>query len=359
MREKMKKILVATTALVAVSGFAVSASASEKIKLSVGGYMEQWAGITSQDDAFDNKNAFQSDTEIHFKGSTTLDNGIEVGAAVELEGESSDDQIDEQYLYINGSFGQIKMGEDDSAADDMGIIAPAVGPVGVNDGDLTNWVDAYLPDTVPSDGDDPKITYFTPVMGGFRAGVSYTDSDKSKNAGGSGGNLGQTTTEGLPVVSAGLSYDHDFDGVALGLSAVGEHKGQGNWYGLGANVGFGNFTVGGSWGHIEDDYGVNDRQVSGNKTDTYDIGVAYSMNAAKVSLTYAYSDYGNRSTKAMSNGIAPASTGEMNTVDLGLAYQLGAGVAWKSSVFWFNDDNDNSAADNDGYGAVTGLRLDF
>ena len=350
----MKKILVATTALVAVSGFAVSASASEKIKLSVGGYMEQWAGITSQSDGFDNVNAFQSDTEIHFKGSTTLDNGIEVGAVVELEGESSGDQIDEQYLYVNGSFGQIKLGEDDGAADDMGITAPAVGPVGVNDGDLTNWVSSYLPDTVPSDGDDPKITYFTPVMGGFRAGVSYTDSDVSKNAGGTGGNLGQTTTSGLPVVSAGLTYDHDFGDVALGLSAVGEHKGQGNWYGLGANVGFGNFTVGGSWGHIEDDYGVNDRQTAGNETDTFDIGVAYAMDAASVSLSYAYSDYGNHSTSG-----GASSTGEISTVDLGLAYQLGAGVAWKSSIFWFDDDNDASVADNDGYGAVTGLRLDF
>ena len=354
----MKKILVATTALVAVSGFAVSASASEKIKLSVGGFMEQWAGITSQDDAFDNKNAIQSNTEIYFKGATTLDNGIEVGAVVELEGETSTDQIDEQYLYVNGSFGQIRMGEDDGAADDMGITAPAVGPVGTNDGDLTNWVDSYLPDTVQSSGDDPKITYFTPVMGGFRAGVSYTDSDESKNNGKN--DPGQTTTEGLSVVSAGLSYDHDFDGVALGLSAVGEHKGQGNWYGLGAKVGLGNFTIGGSWGHIEDDYGVNDRGTKADKdTDNYDIGISYAVDAATVSLSYAYADYGNRSTKAMSNKISPSANGEISEVDLGLAYQLGAGVKWQSSVFWFDDDNDNSAADNDGYGAVTGLRLDF
>jgi predicted porin len=351
----MKKILFASSAIAAVA-FAGQASASEPIKLSVGGYMEQWAGFSDEDTtaAGGRPNAFQSDTEVHFKGSTTLDNGIEVGAVIELEGETSGDQVDEQYLYINGGFGQFKLGKDDSAADDMGITAPAVGPVGVNDGDLTNWVSSYLPDTVPSDGDDPKITYFTPVMGGFRAGVSYTDSDRSKNAGGTGNNLGQNTTEGLPVVSAGLTFDHDFDGVALGLSAVGEHKGQGNWYGLGANVGFGNFTVGGSWGHIEDDYGVNDRQTAGDETDTYDIGIAYAMDAAKVSLSYAYSDYGNRSSSA-----TVANTGEISTVDLGLAYQLGAGVAWKSSIFWFDDDNDNSAADNDGYGAVTGLRLDF
>ncbi len=341
----MKKLLVASSALVAVA-FAGPANASEKIKLSVGGYMEQWMGVADQD-VGQSKNAFQSDTEIHFKGSTTLDNGIEVGAVVELEGETSDDQIDEEYLYINGGFGQLKLGKDDGAADSMGITAPAVGPVGVNDGDLTNWVDAYLPDTVPSTGDHKRVTYFTPVLGGFRAGVSYADSSDSNN--------NDSTIEGDNVVSAGLEFNHDFDGVSLGLSAVGENEGEGNWYGLGANVGFGNFTVGGSWGHIEDDFGLSERDTaSGSDTDTFDLGVSYAMDAASVSLSYAYSDYGNRSTTS-----GASANGEISTVDLGMAYSLGAGVTWKSSVFWFDDENDTKAFENDGYGVVTGLRLDF
>src|SRR5690606_34164199 len=113
-------------------------------------------------------------------------------------------------LYVNGGFGQIKLGKDDSAADDMGIIAPSVGPVGVNDGDLTNWVDAYLPDTVPSSGDQNRVTYYTPVLGGFRAGVSFADDSGQNSDAGDGDN----------IVSAGLEYNADFDGWGLGLSAV-------------------------------------------------------------------------------------------------------------------------------------------
>ena len=64
-----------------------------------------------------------------------------------LEGETSSDQIDEQYLYVSGNFGRIEMGKNDSAADSMQIVAPAVGPVGVNDGDLDIWVNSYLIDT--------------------------------------------------------------------------------------------------------------------------------------------------------------------------------------------------------------------
>ena len=122
----MKKILFASSAIVAVA-FAGQASASEPIKLSVGGFMEQWVGFADQDlDAAGGRvNAFQSDTEVYFTGSTTLDNGIEIGARIELEGESSTDQVDEQFLFVNGGFGRIEMGKNDSAADAMGEIGRA------------------------------------------------------------------------------------------------------------------------------------------------------------------------------------------------------------------------------------------
>lgn len=341
----MKKILVASTALVAVA-FAGQANASEKIKLSVGGYMEQWAGFADEDNtaAGGRTNAFQSDTEIHFKGSTTLDNGIEVGATVELEGETSGDQVDEQYLYINGGFGQVKLGKDDSAADDMGITAPSVGPVGVNDGDMSNWVNAYLIDTVRSSGDQNRLTYYTPSISGFRAGVSFADDSNRNGANGYDNQSGS----GDNIVSGGLEYLNDFDGWSLGLSATGEESGDGAWYGAGVNVGFGNFTVGGSYGHTEDDYGLSD----GRELDAYDIGVSYALDAATVSLTYGYEEVDGE--------------GDISAVDLGLAYALGAGVTWKSSVYWFDQSADSTNTgvtdldgDNDGYGVVTGLRLDF
>jgi predicted porin len=344
----MKKILFASSALVAVAA-AGTAQASEPIKLSVGGYMEQWIGVADQD-VGESKNAFQSDTEVHFSGETTLDNGILVGAKIELEGETSTDQIDEQYLYVTGGFGQVRLGKDDSAADSMGITAPSVGPVGVNDGDLTNWVDAYLIDTVPSSGDQNRVTYYSPVFGGFRIGASYADDSQRNGASGYNG----TDGTGDNIVSAGIEFRHDFDGVALGLSATGENQGEGNWYGLGATVGFGNFVVGSSWGHIEDDYAQGENSRTADDTDAFDIGVSYAMDAATVSLSYGYAEYGNRAVGTTTT------EGEISTVDLGMSYALGAGVAWKSSIFWFDDESDSaSVADNDGFGAVTGLALTF
>ena len=330
----MKKILVASSALVAVA-FAGQAQASEKISLSVGGYMEQWVGVVDEDRNAEGKNKIQSDTEVHFKGSTTLDNGIEVGAAIEFEAEGdTNNNTDEQYLFINGGFGQVKLGQEDGAAADMTISAPAVGPVGANDGDLTNWINtSNVPNNSWDDGDDNKITYYTPVFGGFRAGVSYTDSADSEGT--------NTTTNGREVVSGGVEYNGDFDAVSVSVAAVGESKNDGEWYNVGANVGFANFVVGASYGEKDKEFGDSTGTYD---VDGFDVGVSYAMDAATVSATYAFSDYGN---------------GEVGAADLGLAYPLGAGVTWKSSIFWFEDDADNNANDNDGFGAVTGLALSF
>lgn len=326
----MKKILLAGSAIAAF-GFAGAAQASEPISLSLGGYMEQWVGFSDQDRTATagRPNAFQSDTEVYFTGSTTLDNGIEIGARIELEGESSSDQIDEQFLFVNGGFGRIEMGKNDSAADSMGVTAPTVGPVNPNDGGTEDWVQlTNIIDTVPSSGDQNRVTYFTPSLGGFQAGVSFADDSGQNNATGAGDN----------VVSGALAYSADFDGFSLGLSVEGESQADDAWYGAGVNVGFGNFTVGGSYGYVDPDVG--------DETSAFDLGVTYSMDAASVGLSYAYQDDEQDNI-------------ENQGVSLGLAYTLGAGVSWQSSVFWFEEDQAGTASDNDGYGAVTGIALSF
>jgi outer membrane protein OmpU len=348
----------------AAFGFAGAAQASEPITLSLGGYMEQWAGFADSDDGDEAKNAFQSDSEVYFDGETILDNGIQVGAHIELEAETSTDQIDEQFLYLSGGFGRFEIGKNDSVADSMSITAPSVGPVGVNDGDMTAWTDSVsLIDTVPSSGDQNRVTYFTPSFGGFQAGVSYADQsttngtfDATTSTTGTvtsvGGYNDDSAGDSMNIVSAAVAYSGDFDGFSISVSAEGENRGEGNWYGVGANVGFGAFTVGSSWGHIEDDYGISEDAASdrGGDTDAFDFGVAYAMDAASISLSYAYQDDG-RDT-------ATLDPTETQAIDLGLRYALGAGVSWRSSLFWGEDDV-SGGDKTDAYGVVTGLRLDF
>ena len=43
---------------------------------------------------------------------------------IEIEGEESSDQGDETYMYLSGSFGTIRVGNDDAASYSMGTAAP-------------------------------------------------------------------------------------------------------------------------------------------------------------------------------------------------------------------------------------------
>src|SRR5690348_8186303 len=98
----MKHVLLGTTALVAAGLVASNAHAAQGVQLGIGGYYAAAAGlILSQSASGDDPGAhtrdivFRQDVEVHFKGETTLDNGLTVGARIELEGQQSNDQIDE------------------------------------------------------------------------------------------------------------------------------------------------------------------------------------------------------------------------------------------------------------------------
>ena len=116
----MKNILYGTTALIAVSLVAGSAGAAEKIKLGLGGYWRAAIQVGDGDNdapsgsalATDNRShGFGRESEIYFSGKTTLDNGIKFGVMVQLEGETSGDQMDNSYIWADGSFGRIEYGE--------------------------------------------------------------------------------------------------------------------------------------------------------------------------------------------------------------------------------------------------------
>ena len=137
----MKKQLLTITAVAAAGVLTVSGAAlAQKPSLTLGGSTEQIFGVGNDDDAFtavSGKRAGfdqQSDGEIFFNGAVTLDNGIKIRTRVELEsntesntaGETANvahtsqgDTIDEHWMRISGSFGEIRLGSGDAAAQAM------------------------------------------------------------------------------------------------------------------------------------------------------------------------------------------------------------------------------------------------
>ena len=185
----MKKILLGSTALVAAGLIAGHAEAADGVKLSLGGYYRGAAGFTSDD--YDGALAgveddvrnyvFKQDVEVHFSGETTLDNGLKIGAVIQLEGQTSGDQIDEVYAFFSGGWGELRFGDDDEALTAMCSITPSAATNFGPDSPFFNFSNSGLGGYGATngtcyglDGNSTKVIYFSPNFGGFSFGASFT-----------------------------------------------------------------------------------------------------------------------------------------------------------------------------------------
>ena len=209
----MRKTLLATTVLVAGGTFAVGpVMAADMLSVGVGGYMEQWVGISDLDNAGGNGGISQwTDSEIFFRGKLEADNGLTFSVKVELEGNTSGDQIDESQMTIGGTFGQIVLGSEDhpaalmhSGTQDVGVGYCGDGPgwVGATgcarEGGIGLGTNGWI-----VGGDDQKIGYYTPRMNGMQFGAAYIPDANTED-----GNR--------------LATDNDQDGWSVGLNYKGD-----------------------------------------------------------------------------------------------------------------------------------------
>ena len=374
----MKKILLGSTAIVAAGMIASvpSADAASKMKLSVGGYMEQWVGFTSGDDGVaQDYSGFStvSDGEIHFKGSTKLDNGIKIGVNVQLEAQQGGDQIDEQYMTVSGGFGQIIIGDENSAMYKMHY-APNDFGIGINSGDVTSWnqpledaegdsiskgssfrapfgATAIEPDAI---NDAAKISYFTPRVSGFQLGVSYApDAAQDDN------NQPNRDAVNSDYIMVGANFVQKMGGMSVGISggygtvtdaAAGGVEPEATSFGI--KLGMGGISAGVSYANFSD---------SGEKDqEGINAGVAYSSGPMGVSVAYYHGEKdGNNGSAATLNNQA-----ERDVIHLSAKYAMGPGVTFAGTlghaVYSSDDaDLDNSVNESASTYVVMGLKVGF
>lgn len=335
------------------------AAAAEGFDMTLGGFMTQWIGYASTDagggedvSGFDT----QADAEIHFIAHTNLDNGLKVGVQVQLEAETSDDQIDEAFLFLRGDFGELLLGSEDGAAYAMHYGVASQG-IGLDDGEAGNWilgVSAELFTTATfffRDDDANKVRYLSPRVAGFQFGVSYApegveDDDafptEAKNDG--------TTAE--QIVQAAVNYEHTFGDLSvaasLGTEVFGDTNGtsgQGAYIvASGLELGYGPFGASFAVSYEnEPTVGFEERTVAGGS-------VFYASGPTGVSLALIY-------------GTADATGGgddaDQVSVELGGHYDLGPGVSAQASVYYVDYDAGTGGRDSSGFAAVGGITLAF
>ena len=370
----MKKALLGTSAIALAGVMAAPASAAEW-DVRVGGYYNAMVAYADTNNAgagvdFDGVDV-STNTEIFFLPSITLDNGIKIGANIQLEGETNGDQIDESFVYIDGAFGRVQIGSENSAGYTMHYAAPNAAIISLNSpstGDYIAWSgghDSVFRGTlgttyleVGRNNDAKRITYFTPRFSGFQLGLSYAhdafqDNFGPTNTGPASGNLGD-------IFDVGVNYVNSFGAFNVAASAR-WGIGQGNIaggttdtptvLGFGLNLGYAGFTIGGSWAES------NEHTNGTNDGTAYDVGVSYATGPWTFSFTYFH---GENSDYTAAVGGAFVGVDEQDTFGAAANYQLAKGV--RLNLFGAYVDLDAAqgpAADRDGWVIGTGIGLSF
>ena len=299
MRSAFKALLGLSAAATAFGAVAANAAVEDVIDLEVSGEASAVGGVS------DGEVRGDGDIDIEVKGSSVLNNGVEIGAVVgaRVDGQqpaqsfaggrysslliggprgvgpmSSDAYVQGAYAYARGGFGQLVVGRDQGVARTLAVTSPTIfRAINVNDWrtDLSGLNDVHTINDFS--GYATKITYMPPanllggVLGGLQFGVSYSPSLRNCGErlcapdGGfvlapDGTMLTETShwedaVEGALYYQKGIKVGRDRLLVGVGASAVKASEdaralsplyGDYEAYSLGLNVAFRGITLGGS-----------------------------------------------------------------------------------------------------------------
>ncbi len=375
----MKPVLLARTALVAASAVAAAPAAGEEgVQLELGGYYNTYFGFGAIDEGTTEPRDFgyaglYAEGEVHFHGKTTLDNGITFGVQIELEAFQAGDQIDENYAFVEGNFGRVVIGGENTAALMLQVAAPRVG-MPINTGWITNFIPPLPGSTAAKRtpalstfldiGDDNHgITYYTPRIAGFQLAGSWVPTPATSfNGTGDGRNspvFADQETEIHDVLSVGANYMETFGdfnvAVAGGFStaagpdsltpAEDERIYQ---YSTGLVVGYAGFKLGGSFA-LEDSERLSS---AGQSVDgwSYDVGASYSTGPWSAGVIWFQSEV---------EGL-PGVPGEdeLSAFEVGVAYAVGPGITANLSGLW-GEWEDEGGDDQSGIVGILGMKIGF
>ena len=369
----MKKYLYGTTILAAV-GLATGPVLAEEtpIHLELGGGYSEYFGFSSQDVEAEtgtgNEVAFMSH-EVHFKIRGELANGLSIGGAIELEGESGGDQIDQAYVTLSGGFGVLRLGGINSGRYSMILGSPDVG-LGSNSGSQGKYMtttDNGGPSSttyIDISGDSQKITYFTPRFNGFQLAAGWAP-NATDQTGGNDPGLASDATTYTDAWDFGLSYKGDFEDASIsamvgvgGADApnVAEAAGFDDFlvWNAGLSIGFGGFTVAATVVEVSDGQASlnDDDDVVSNKGSAWTVGAAYNTGPWGISVSRFEGDSKGLIAKT------DKTEGEFWTV--GASYTIGPGL--RTSLTYLNGDTTDQAGtsfNNTGHAVIAGIHIGF
>ena len=346
----MKKLMLSTA--VAAFAFVVSPAMAQEdsgVKLNLGGHFKGYVNYSNEDDV--HSVDILRDTEVHFGGETTLDNGLTVGAQIEANADSDDGfSIDESYIYMAGSWGRVNFGDEDGAAYLLQVAAPSAD-------DNIDGIRAFINPTTFANidyandavGNFDKITYLSPVFNGFQAGVSYTPDDVSSRSisGNSPDNDG-----GLDdIYEVAVRYEGVFNTVGVILGAGYTHGSQEidtptnddfQEWNVGADLDIGAFGLGAIYTENNNGNDVED------ENETWVVGADYTTGPFKLGVSY------------LNNQEDLGTDTETDRYTAGVVYSYGPGMSFRGSVGYREVDGAvGYGGDDDATTVSVGTQINF
>lgn len=358
----------------ATTCFVGAAHAADPIEVEISAEVIQVVGVS------DGEARADTDAEIEFKGSTVLENGIELGAVIggRLDGQQpnqlygggrytslliggprgifpndSDAFVQSAYAFARGGFGELIIGRDQGVARTLAVTAPTIfRSINVNDwrADLSGLNDVHTINDFS--GNATKVSFLPPAnflggaLGGLQLGVSYSPTLRDCGEDlcapedslvlAPDGTLLTESSNWEDVVEAALYYQKRLSSdwrVGVGASYVSADENSRSLspvfddyeaYSLGLNVAFRGVTLGGSVKSTNAGLLTNDLDEDGYLA--FDAGVTYRTGEEKGDWGFMLG-YGQSEANAfVRNPIDPELFVDTQTAQAGVTYFLGRGV---------------------------------
>ena len=308
---------------------------------------------------------FRNDAELNVYVDGRAANGMRYGAMFEMQmdnmvstaGDGTGVSFDELYGFVKGTWGEIRFGQEDSAASLLQVRRPASQGLG----ESGDW-DEFLPSSgyvgagVGDGNDATKIIYLSPQMMGFDFGVSYApnrgEGERADNA--SSTSAYQRDYTGLTnEISAALRYRGTFGSVGVQASLVGQFADAAQQSATGVSVvakdqnittysaglllrAYG-FAVGGdyTWGNYRTTPANGSIAQGIDGSSQYALGITYTIGALTIGGVYSVAEQDN-------GGSVDDRT--QTYMGVGAAYVLAPGMTLFGSYNQVKDENVPTAA---------------
>lgn len=392
----MRKILLATSALVALAGAAHAAEESP-IQVTAGGYVDfRGAMFHESGKLFGNNMAYErrsgdfaTEYGLNIAAETKKAvNGVNYGAYVLLDNvatlgntsPANEIAMDQAYIWMSGAFGKVVMG-DDHGASDLFVMAPTVGE-GQIAGSYTYFTDMntlaqFQPTYVDAAENNTKFTYYTPKVGNadhkVQLGISYVPSTDSV---GNNVELYRRNVQSYrDMVETAVQYTGNFSPVNVVITpmmAFAQGEGAGTTgtsdlrdfmlWGIGGQASYAGFTFGASYvdaGHYNTNQASPANLEQNEDQEVWTVGLKYEMDKVAVATNYMKGKgyYDQINTAAGAAGTVYVD--DFQALGLGATYTWFPGLTSAADAVFFDQNRHDSGHNNIGHVLMLSQKMAF